>query len=74
MKLPVLSAKELISILVKLGFRPIRQRGSHIFLEHKDGRTTLVPNHPGEDLDRSLLLKIIKKDLGMEVKEFLKNF
>jgi len=42
-------------------------------LEHSDGRTTMVPNHPGEDLDRSLLLKIIKKDVEMELDEFLRK-
>ena len=31
-KLPRLSGKELIKILSKNGFKPIRQRGSHVFL------------------------------------------
>ena len=71
MKLPLMSARELMSALSKLGFKPIRQKGSHIFLQHPDGRTTVVPNHPGEKLDRSLTVKIIKKDVGITVKEFL---
>ena len=40
--------------LSKLGFEKIRQEGSHIFFRHPDGRTTVVPNHPGEKLDRGL--------------------
>lgn len=50
-KLPLLSAKELIRILLKIGFKEIRQEGSHVFMQHADGRTTIIPNHPGEDID-----------------------
>ncbi len=71
-KLPLLSAKEFIKFLIKIGFEKIRQEGSHVFLRHSDGRTTVVPNHPGEDLDRGLLNKIIKKDLGLSRDEFMK--
>lgn len=44
-----------------------------MFFKHSDGRTTVVPNHRGEHIDRGLLLKIIKKDLLMERKEFLQR-
>ena len=72
MKLPMLSAKEFSKILKKIGFEMKRQQGSHMFFEHPDGRTTVVPNHPGEDLDRGLLNKIIKHDIMMNRKDFLK--
>ena len=55
-----------------MGFQKVRQEGSHVFLQHHDGRTTVVPNHPGEDVDRGLLNKILKKDLGIEREEFMK--
>ncbi len=42
-----------------------------MFFEHSDGRTTVIPMHPGEKLDRGLLVKIVKKDLGLERDEFL---
>lgn len=71
-KLPLLSAKEFFKVLGKLGFQIIRQEGSHVFFRNPDGRTTVVPNHPGEDLDRGLLNKIIKKDLGISREEFMK--
>lgn len=71
-KLPLLSAEELAKILKKLGFQFVRQQGSHMFFEHEDGRTTVIPNHPGEDLDRGLLLKIVKHDLRMSREEFMK--
>jgi predicted RNA binding protein YcfA (HicA-like mRNA interferase family) len=32
-----------------------------------------VPNHPGEKIDRGLLNKIIKKDLGLTRDEFLEH-
>ena len=71
-KLPLLSANEVIKILQKMGFQKIRQEGSHVFIRHPDGRTTVIPNHPGEDVDRGLLNKILKKDLGIEREEFMK--
>ena len=69
-KLPQLTAVELIKVLTKIGFSVLRQEGSHVFLRHSDGRTTVVPNHPGRKLDRGLLLKIIKKDVQMSREEF----
>ena len=72
-KLPLLTFREFSNILKKLGFEPIRQKGSHVFFMHADGRTTVVPNHPGEEIDRSLLNKIIKQDLKMTRDEFVKH-
>ncbi len=71
-RLPLLSANEFIRVLQKMGFEKIRQEGSHVFLRHADGRTTVVPNHPGEELDRGLLNKILKKDLRIARDEFLR--
>ncbi|MBI2184514.1 MAG: type II toxin-antitoxin system HicA family toxin [Thaumarchaeota archaeon] len=55
-KLPVLSGKDVIKALLKAGFKPVRQRGSHVFLKHEDGRRTVVPLH-GE-VNRSTLMDI----------------
>jgi len=71
-KLPLLSAKELSRIIAKLGFQFIRQEGSHMFFQHEDGRATVIPNHPSEDIGRGLLNKIIKKDLQISRAEFEK--
>ncbi|MEK6855422.1 MAG: type II toxin-antitoxin system HicA family toxin [Nanoarchaeota archaeon] len=73
-KLPLLNAQDLKKVLEKLGFKCLRQEGSHMFFKHSDGRATVVPNHPGEKIGRGLLLKIIKKDLGMNRDEFFKLF
>jgi len=70
-KLPQITAKGLIKVLFKVGFEIIRQKGSHIFLRHNDGRTTVVPNHPGEKLDRGLLNKILRKDIQISREEFM---
>ena len=71
-KLPLLSANDVVKILKKMGFELKRQRGSHMFFAHIDGRTTIIPNHPGEKIDRGLLNKIIKHDLQINRDEFLK--
>ncbi len=73
-KLPLMKASELAKVLKKLGFEFKRQEGSPMFFEHPDGRTTVVPNHPGEEIDRGLLTKIIKKDLQISREEFLATF
>jgi len=69
-KLPQITAKELLKILEKVGFKVMRQEGSHVFLRNNDGKTTVVPSHPGEKLDRGLLNKILKKDVGISREEF----
>jgi predicted RNA binding protein YcfA (HicA-like mRNA interferase family) len=71
MKLKPLPSKKVILILEKLGFKKIRQRGSHLFFRHADGRTTIVPIHKGEDIGRGLLQEIIK-DTKLTKEKFLK--
>ena len=69
-KLPQLDAIKLSKILKKIGFQFIRQRGSHMFFKHNDGRATVIPYHPGEKLGPGLLLKIIKEDIKISREEF----
>jgi len=69
-KLPVLSGQEVIKILRKIGFEVVRQKGSHVYLRHTDGRATVVPIHKGRDIDRGLLRKIIR-DAEISRDEFL---
>jgi predicted RNA binding protein YcfA (HicA-like mRNA interferase family) len=58
-KLPVLSGKEIIKALNKIGFIPVRQRGSHVFLRHPDGRRTVVPIH--KEVNKSTLMDILSQ-------------
>ena len=43
-----------------LGFQEVRIRGSHHYLRHPDGRTTVVPAHAGEAIGPGLLSKILR--------------
>ena len=60
-RLPSLKARDIMRVLRSLGFTPIRQKGSHLFFGHSDGRTTLVPRHGGEDIGRGLLRQILRE-------------
>ncbi len=70
MKLKPLPPQRVIKVLEKIGFKIVRQRGSHVFLKHPDGRTTVVLVHPGEEIGRGLLRKIIR-DAKLTREEFL---
>jgi predicted RNA binding protein YcfA (HicA-like mRNA interferase family) len=58
-RLPRLTGKEIIVALRNAGFNVIRIRGSHHFLQHPDGRVTVVPVHSGEIIGPGLLAKIL---------------
>ena len=68
--IPVLKPTEVISILQKLGFMEVRQRGSHKQFRHADGRGTTVPMHKGRDISPALLRKIAQ-DIKLSVEEML---
>ena len=65
------TGKELISILIKIGFQVIRIKGSHHYLKHDDGRVTVIPVHSNEDMGVGLLMKILK-DIEITKDEFEK--
>lgn len=56
----VVSGKELLKILIRMGFEEVRINGSHHRLRHEDGRITTVPVHGNEDLPRGFMRKIIR--------------
>ena len=68
-KLAIISARQMIAILLGLDFQEIRQKGSHKFFAHIDGRSTVIPDHPGEDLGRGLIRKILK-DIEITTDEY----
>lgn len=70
-RLPALKSRELIQVLNSLGFYQVRQRGSHVFLKHPDGRYTSVPIHEGEDIGRGLLRQILR-EINISPEEFMK--
>jgi len=60
-RLPIVNFRTMDKVLLGLGFEPVRQKGSHVFYRHRDGRATCVPNHPGRDLARPLLREILRE-------------
>jgi predicted RNA binding protein YcfA (HicA-like mRNA interferase family) len=44
-KIKPLSHKKLIKAREKVGFQPVRQTGSHLFMKNPEGRTTIIPIH-----------------------------
>jgi len=69
-RLPAVDAQTMERVLLKLGFQRERQRGSHVFYRHPDGRFTTIPHHRGRDIARPLLLAILR-EIGVSREEFL---
>jgi predicted RNA binding protein YcfA (HicA-like mRNA interferase family) len=58
-KLPRVTGKQVIAALQQVGFQVLRTKGSHQFLRHPDGRTTVVPVHTGDTIGPGLMAKIL---------------
>ncbi len=59
-KLPVITPRQLISVLKKFGFLEHRQHGtSHLIFKHIDGRRAVVPMH-SKDIPKGTLLGIMR--------------
>jgi predicted RNA binding protein YcfA (HicA-like mRNA interferase family) len=59
-RIPRITGAELIAALAKCGFAVLRIRGSHYFIRHEDGRSTVVPAHSGETVGPGLLHKVLR--------------
>ena len=59
-RLPRLTGADLITALGAAGFAVVRVKGSHHYLRHADGRSTVVPAHAGETLGPGLTAKILR--------------
>lgn len=68
-KFKLVTAAKLERIILKIGFVKVRQKGSHAFYRHSDGRTTTIPHHAGCDLP-SPLLRTILREIRLGVDEF----
>jgi len=60
-RLPIVDSKTMEKVLFRLGFERVRQKGSHVFYRHSDGRATTVPHHRGKDLARPLIREILRE-------------
>ncbi|MEW6218934.1 MAG: type II toxin-antitoxin system HicA family toxin [Thermodesulfobacteriota bacterium] len=65
---PSVTGHQLIRALAKGGFEVARVKGSHHFLQHPDGRCTVVPVHRRENIGRGLLAQILR-DCEMTINE-----
>jgi predicted RNA binding protein YcfA (HicA-like mRNA interferase family) len=65
----IYTGKELLSILLGIGFEVIRIKGSHHYLRHPDGRATVVPVHVGETIGKGLFGKILR-DIDITREDF----
>ena len=69
-KLPVLTGKTVIKALEKIGFQTVRQKGSHVQMQHEDGRLVTIPVHAGKTIGKGLLRKILR-DIELTREEFI---
>jgi predicted RNA binding protein YcfA (HicA-like mRNA interferase family) len=67
--LTLVTGAELARLLAGLGFSQVRQKGSHAYFRHPDGRATVVPLHKGETIGRGLLRSILR-DIGLTPAEY----
>lgn len=67
-KLKIITSIQMCKLVENIGFISARQRGSHKFYRHDDGRTTVIPMHAG-DLDRGLVRKILR-DIDISIDEY----
>jgi predicted RNA binding protein YcfA (HicA-like mRNA interferase family) len=70
MKLPLLSGRQVLAALTRLGFVEVHRKGSHVKMKHEDGRVIVFPFH--DEVDR-YTLKGALRDADVEIVDFLKE-
>jgi len=70
-RLRIVDSRTLEKVLFSLGFESVRQKGSHIFYRHSDGRTTTIPHHGGRVLVRPLIREILR-EIDITIDEYNK--
>jgi len=70
-RLPVVDYKTMDKLLHRLGFAIVRQKGSHVFYRHPDGRVTTLPRHSGRDIARPLIREILR-EISITPEEFVR--
>lgn len=71
-KLPLIDAKTFEKLLLSMGFQIKRQKGSHVFYRHSDGRYTTLPHHKSHDIGRSLIREILRQ-IELTPEEFIEK-
>ena len=70
MKLPLLSGKQIVRTLERLGFAEVHRKGSHVKMKHEDGRMIVFPFH--DEVDR-FTLKGALRDAEVDLDEFVRK-
>ena len=68
MRVPLLSGREVLRALERLGFVVVHRRGSHVKMKHPDGRLIVFPYH--DEVDR-FTLKGALRDAEIDLAGFL---
>lgn len=68
-KLPRVPARKIVKVLESLGFRLVRQSGSHKIYRNKEGKRVTIPYHSGKIIHPKVL-KSILKDADLTVERF----
>ena len=67
-RLPVLSGREVVKALSRIGYYVRDQKGSHVHLRHPERPPLTIPMH--QEVARGALRAIIR-DAGLTMEEFL---
>ena len=70
MKIPLISGRQVVKTLERLGFTEVHRKGSHVKMKHADGRMIVFPFH--DEIDR-FTLKGALRDAEIDLEEFVKN-
>lgn len=64
----ILSGKQVVAALRRMGFEEIHRKGSHVKMIHPDGRRIVFPYH--DEIDR-FTLKGALRDAEVDLEEFV---
>jgi predicted RNA binding protein YcfA (HicA-like mRNA interferase family) len=70
MKLPLLSGRQVLAALTRLGFVEAHRKGSHVKMKHPDSRVIIVPFH--DEVDHYTLRGALR-DADIEIDDFLRQ-
>ncbi len=68
MKPPLLSGRQVLAALQRLGFAEVYRKGNHVKMQHPDGRRMVFPFHDAVD---RYTLKGSLRDGGVDLQDFL---
>ncbi len=70
-KITPINPYKLIKILGKIGFKPVRQKGSHVILMNEQKVRIIVPVHSGKKLKPGLIRTIVR-EAGLTREKYFK--